>query len=158
MTAQFNEHLRYQGEEYPLSSLPLSDYFLLTGKPSPFSGHWCTALWRGYVGTWEITHDRLYLVGLSGRLADDTEVDMSLLFPEYPQRAFAHWFSGVLRVPQGELLQYVHMGFASVYEQELCFEVERGMVRRTWIERHERPDPTPQANEDAQPSRKESGA
>jgi hypothetical protein len=41
---------------------------------------------------------------------------------------FAEWVSGVLRIPRGELLQYVHMGFESVYERELHLRVEAGVV------------------------------
>ena len=46
---------------------------------------------------------------------------------------FAHWFSGVLRVPRGKLLQYVHMGFATVYEQELHIKIENGVVMETTV-------------------------
>ena len=38
------------------------------------------------------------------------------------------WFTGVIRIPQGKLLHYVHMGFASVYEQELHLKIEAGIV------------------------------
>ena len=50
-------------------------------------------------------------------------------FPGYPERVFAHWFSGELRCPRGELLEYVHAGFASRYAETLVFTVERGVVK-----------------------------
>lgn len=40
----------------------------------------------------------------------------------------ASWVTGELRVPQGELLHYVHGGFASVYERDLLLAVEKGRV------------------------------
>lgn len=40
----------------------------------------------------------------------------------------ADWFSGVIRIPRGEMLHYVHMGFGSVFEQELHIKIERGVV------------------------------
>jgi hypothetical protein len=40
----------------------------------------------------------------------------------------ADWFSGMLRVPIGEMLLYVHMGFGSVYAREIHIRVERGHV------------------------------
>jgi DNA-directed RNA polymerase specialized sigma subunit len=40
----------------------------------------------------------------------------------------ADWFTGVLRVPRGEMLAYVHMDFESIYEQDLLINVERGRV------------------------------
>ena len=76
-----------------------------------------TACWRGYQGTWEIRDDRFYLVSIKGqyRLAS-------------PQPVLADWFTGVLRIPQRELLEYVHMGFGSVYERELHIKIEQGLV------------------------------
>ena len=44
---------------------------------------------------------------------------------------FAYWFTGVLRIPKGELLQYVHMGFGSVFEEELHVKIEKGIVTNT---------------------------
>lgn len=44
---------------------------------------------------------------------------------------FADWFSGVLRIPKGEVLRYAHMGFATIYEQELLVKIEQGVVVAT---------------------------
>lgn len=77
-----------------------------------------TACWRQYIGTWEVRDGRFYLVGLKGRFR---------LAREEP--LLADWFTGMLRVPQGEQLAYVHMGFGSVYETELHIAVERGEVK-----------------------------
>jgi len=79
-----------------------------------------SACWRGYQGTWEIKDGRFYLVGLRGRfkLREGKPV-------------LADWVSGVLRVPKGKMLQYVHMGFCSVYEQELQIKIENGEVIKT---------------------------
>lgn len=41
---------------------------------------------------------------------------------------FAEWFSGKLRIPLGETLQYVHMGYGSLYEKDLFIAVEKGIV------------------------------
>lgn len=81
-----------------------------------------TACWRGYRGTWEIKNGQFYLVGLEGhyRLRGSEPLP-------------ATWFSGVLRVPRGGLLQYVHMGFGSVYEEELHIKIEKGGVTKTRV-------------------------
>ena len=85
------------------------------------------------MGSWEITGDRLYLVGLSGTLDDGTEGDIETLFPGYPDRVFAHWFSGTLRAPRGKLLDYVHAGYASKFEQDLLITIEQGCVSKTEV-------------------------
>ena len=46
---------------------------------------------------------------------------------------FAHWYCGTLRIPQGNRLRYVHGGYLSVYERDLMLEVEKGVIRRTWV-------------------------
>ena len=132
MTAQIAESLQYEGETLQMCSEPLDMYFKLAGVDSPFVGS-CTALWRGYEGSWEITGDRLYLVGLSGTLDDGTEGDIETLFPGYPDRVFAHWFSGTLRAPRGKLLEYVHAGYASKFEQDLLITIEQGCVSKTEV-------------------------
>ena len=76
-----------------------------------------TACWRQYQATWQLEDDRFSLVDLKGvlRLTPGPAV-------------LADWFTGVLRVPQGELLEYVHMGFGSVYEEERHIKIENGLV------------------------------
>jgi len=76
-----------------------------------------TACWRGYQGTWEIKNGQFYLVGLRGRLRLQGKEPL-----------LADWFSGVLRIPSGEILQYVHMGFGSVFEEEVHVKIVSGKV------------------------------
>ena len=45
----------------------------------------------------------------------------------------AAWYSGLLRVPLGEELEYVHGGFHSVYETDLVIEVNAGTVGKQWL-------------------------
>lgn len=66
MTAQIADTIRLAGRKLELYSLPLDDWFEQTGTEPGFeSPH--TALWRGYIATWEITDDRLYLVARTAR-------------------------------------------------------------------------------------------
>lgn len=76
-----------------------------------------TACWRCYQGTWEVRDGQLFLNSIDGRFK---------LVGTEP--LLADWFTGVLRVPRGETLAYVHMGFGSVYAEELHIHVERGRV------------------------------
>ncbi len=127
MTAQFSELLMLEGKQHSLCSYPLASYFALGGESVAFRAS-STALSRGYIGTWEILDQRLYLIRLQGWLEDESPVSLETVFPGYPQRVFAHWFSGTLRLPQGQLLHYVHGGFGSCYEQDLLIDVTRGVI------------------------------
>ncbi len=126
MTAQIHERLILDGEETSMAFCPpLPDEHPRIYEPNADklgedegdSILRSTACWRGYQGTWEIKNGRFYLVDLQGRfqLRDGDPI-------------LADWFSGVLRVPQGEEIEYVHMGFGTVYEQELRIRIENGVV------------------------------
>jgi hypothetical protein len=45
----------------------------------------------------------------------------------------ASWYSGLLRVPVGKDLEYVHSGFHTKYEFDLIIEVTAGAVGRRWM-------------------------
>ncbi len=133
MTAQRPDTLIYEGQGYAIYTEPLEAYFGLGNRRPAFrSPH--TGLWRGYLATWQIEADLLYLVDLEAWLGDIsgegplTPAGMNILFPDAPGPMLADWYSGVLRVQMGELVQYVHMGYQSVYEQELLLTVENGRV------------------------------
>jgi hypothetical protein len=124
MTAQIPEKLLMNGETLTLCSEPLDDYFTSHGEPG-FAVN-CTALWRGYVGTWEIRDARLFLVGIEAEYPDGSSVSLAKLFQGEAERIFARWFTGTLRCPRGGELEYVHMGYGSVYEEDLLLQIEQG--------------------------------
>ena len=132
MTAQIAERLHYQGEDVAMCTNPLSDYFAMGGVNPRFESN-CTALWRGYVGSWEIVDDRLYLVGLSGTIEGGADATLATIFPDFPDRVFAHWYSGTIRIPQGKQLEYVHMGYGSTFERDLFLDIERGVIMATRV-------------------------
>ncbi len=82
---------------------PLDACFAQGGERPSF-GFVSNALWRGYVGRWEIVDDRLYMVGINAAAFRGEPFPLELLFPGFGDRVFAHWYSGTLRVPQGRLL------------------------------------------------------
>jgi hypothetical protein len=72
MTAQIGEKLFYKGKEYTMASeLPVLSPALKNYEIN-FIGN-CTACWRGYFGTWEVTDDKLFLKEISG-VADVTDL------------------------------------------------------------------------------------
>lgn len=129
MTAQIHEGLLYDGDNTSMAFCPplpeghprikrLSDEEEM--DKGVYGIIFSTACWRQYVGTWEIRDGRFYLVALTGRY---------VLVGKEP--LFADWFSGTLRIPKGEVVEYVHMGFGSVFEQEIHVKVKHGIVTKT---------------------------
>ena len=82
------------------------------------------------MATWKIENDYLYLVKVvEGTCsAKAKEIPISLIFPGQQGPIKATWFTGTIRIPQGEQLQYVHMGYGSIYEKELILRLENGKL------------------------------
>lgn len=132
MTAQISESIIYEGENRSLLSCPLSDFFSLSDTPSPFQMN-CTALWRGYLGSWEIIQGRLYLIEIKAGFDDDNQTTLKDIFPGFSDRVFAHWYTGELRIPDGEQIQYEHNGFGSQYESDILIQIKQGAVESVAI-------------------------
>ncbi|MDD4912220.1 MAG: hypothetical protein PHP57_07980 [Sideroxydans sp.] len=148
MTAQIPERFRHEGKLVKLCSEPLAAYFEANGMKPTFP--WMRSnCWRGYIGEWEIADGQLYLVGLDVEVGRRWHVNMSdeergvwealgnmantptleEIFPGKTLPIFADWFSGVLRCGQGDIVNYVHMGYGSNYDNELLISIEKGIVK-----------------------------
>ena len=143
MTRQILEKINYEGRLQSMFGRPLDDYFKLTGIKPDFELT-CSACWRGYIGTWEILDDHLYLTDLS-ELMGDGKKNMQTFFPDDPVRVFAYWYSGQLRVPQGE--RVVDPGFYSSYERDLLIDIKKGVVRKIEVRENELPMIKPKESE-----------
>lgn len=136
-TAQFPEIIRIDGgKQVGITTLPLSPYLELPDNVERFQrylkeGQGCTALWRNYVGSWEIKNKKLYLTKFEIN-ACSTErkraIPLDKLFPGKSQPVLADWYSGYLVIPQGKMTQYVHMGYESRYERYLVVHILKGNV------------------------------
>jgi len=124
MTAQAFEILIINGEIHKMAMEPLESYFKqLKSKPMFEAPN--TALWRGYIGKWELKEDKLYLIEFNGIIEGYVNVDINFIFPGQPS-VFADWFTGEIRIPQGKLIDYVHGGFLSEYENDLFLNFTNG--------------------------------
>ncbi|MCK5814175.1 MAG: hypothetical protein KAH03_07940 [Cocleimonas sp.] len=138
-TAQYPDILIYKGKTISIFTNPLELYFDKNhAKPKIFSKTQCTAIWRGYIATWEIKNNTLYLSSLTdGSCGEDPSIiPLNAIFKEKKTPIKASWFSGVIRVPFGKRIQYVHMGYNSVYEKELYLTIKKGNILK--IELQER--------------------
>lgn len=144
-TAQFGEHLEYEGKDIVMFSEPLRP-FLATLKKSPFASR-CSACWRGYIGEWKIEGNKLFLVRLRagvpiekdytpGRVPEaftvqpgkSDDIPLKIFFKDEANPVFASWYSGIIRVPQGKLLDYEHMGYESTFESDLMLLLSHGIL------------------------------
>lgn len=121
MTIQITEKLIFNGEKVEMRvssspTLPKDRPQIIDGD----DGFAMSACWRGYVGTWEVKTDKLYLVELSGQymLKDNAPI-------------FADWFTGTIVAPQGGIIHHPgHIG-ECLHEADLCITIESGNVLKT---------------------------
>ena len=120
MTTQVKERIIIDGEKYHLLnalSLPEDDT-KIKQKEGPISTR--TSCWRGYVGTWEIKDDKLYLIDFSSGKYD-VLVNLPIL---------ADWISGTAKVATGEVKASSSWDIET-YETETHLTFENGLVVKT---------------------------
>ncbi len=134
-TAQYPDKIKYNGIEYDLNSNPLEPYF--DKHPDKRPGMISTALWRGYVGYFEIIDNELYLTDMKiPRFTDGkgnyNEKWFSIYRRYFPtqEKVRIDWFSGILILPYGKRIKYVHSGYASIYSNYFLLEIKEGDFKK----------------------------
>src|SRR5215207_743338 len=64
-TPQIPDILIYQGKEYPIQQELLGEYFKKHPERKIETDWHCSALWRGYVASFEVVDDELVLKGMT---------------------------------------------------------------------------------------------
>ena len=137
MTIQAGDILSYNGEKTTIATEPLKPY-LKTRSDVSFI-YKSTALVRGYIGTWKIRNTKLYLISLLGFVNNNEKVDLNYLFPNKTE-VFADWFSGNIRIPEGELLEKINLGYASVFEKDRIVNIKEGILISETVKDNTKPD------------------
>jgi hypothetical protein len=138
-TAQYGDRLIIEKDTFWINSNPLEGYFDKKGNRTingeDMQGS-CTALWRGYVATWQIQNDSLFLVRIQTDYCDDNPIDLDVKKEFGANKAFANWVNQTIVQTKGELIQYVHMGYMSIYEQEIYRKFENGKIKNTKVKKY----------------------
>lgn len=133
-TAQAPDRLRIDGEDHALNTNPLDAHLASIGWTVPEGVIVSSANWRGHIAYWEIAGDRLVLTDVTIMVSGDGPQGyvlkslMAELFPSTQGPVVADWYSGALIVPEGEITDYVHMGYESTYERYRLLRVAAGKV------------------------------
>lgn len=147
VSAQLPDRILWKKEWLDLFTNPLEQYWTVTGKRRPpFCLRYnCT---RGYVAKWNIRNNQLYLLSLEGFLfrrniffqKKKVACNLQTVFRKrasYPIRA--EWFSGKLRIPQGNMIAYDHENYNSRFEKEILLTIEKGnLIKSVTINNKER--------------------
>jgi len=138
-TAQYPDKIFFEGKEYNLHSNPLESYFEKNPDRRPKGGLNSTGLWRGYVATFEMRDSQFFVKDIQIQYWDTTDKKsydtkwksvMTEVFPGQ-KNIKVDWLSGLLVLPFGKFVNYVHMGYGSTYEKYLLLEINKGNYIRS---------------------------
>ncbi len=102
MNTTSRDSLYLEGRRYSLFARPLDAYLRHVGAVGPAVDPALPS--PAYHATWRVDAGMLWLVGLEGDDTDGSKLSIEDLFPGGSGKILAHWFSGVLRVPQGHVV------------------------------------------------------
>lgn len=137
-TAQYPDKIVYKGKTYNMHSNPLESYFARNPEKRPRGGNSSTALWRGYIATFEARNGSLYVRDIEIMVRDTARKDgyamkyQSVLEQVFPGQTDIRvdWLTGLLVIPYGKLVHYVHMGYGSTYKHYILLEIDKGNVTK----------------------------
>jgi len=128
MTAQIKERLYIDDIEYGIATEPLQPYINNLNYKLKFLID-TTACWRGYIGEWQLIEDKLFLKAINGIIYNEIDeaevVDINYLFPNQ-DKVFANWYTGIIRVPDGNIIKHVHGGYLTQHERDLFLKFKKG--------------------------------
>ena len=122
MTQQTLDTAYYRGTQHLLEGDPLG---AMPNLP-PFQ-QISTANLRGYIATWTIISNNLFLISLTGSAPQRDFTDISYPFPEARAPVHAVWFSGRLRLLAGRPIDVTEVDLH--YESEVKLTVLDGVVQ-----------------------------
>jgi len=139
MAAQLPDILILDGTKVDLYSNPLESFWDLYPKKRPVfqSTESCK---RGYIATWELHDHLLILRNIEGDIKKSNFIfwkkiipySWKVLFPNVQSNGVvASWFTGKIRVPQGNKLFYVHHAYDSRFEREIIITIDKGEAIKT---------------------------
>lgn len=129
------DYLIIDNDTLAIHSNPLEPYFLKNPIKDGIITSSSTALWRGYIAYFKfndgkLTVDNIYTLSIV--LNEQTGTHHEKLTSIYNdifgdlKNFECDFFTGVLICPFGEILEYVHMGYSSIYENYKLIEVNNG--------------------------------
>jgi hypothetical protein len=123
MTDQEPDIIKDNGETVTLLGYPLEYYFEKHTRP-PFQFR-KTSVHRGYVATWGIKGDKLYLVSLEGILEGEKRASVADLFPGRAPPILADFIDGDIAIGRGKATR---QGWNFIYEHEETLKIKAGKV------------------------------
>lgn len=134
-TAQVPDYLIVDKDTLKIQSNPLADYFIDHPIPQELITTFSSANWRGYIAYFKFLNGKLVVENIYKEQYTENkkgQSDYSLIsiykeiFGE-SKNFECNFYSGLLICPSGKMLEYVHMGYSSIYENYDLMEIKNGV-------------------------------
>ncbi len=139
-TGQRPDKILYDGKLYDMQTNPMEPYFAKNPgkKPTQKSNTriFSSGLRRGYIATFELVDGGLYLRDIEIMAANPDKphdyIMESVIGEVVPagQKMKIDWFDGLLVLPHGKLVDYVHGGYLSTDENYILIEIAAGDLKQ----------------------------
>ncbi|MCD8166808.1 MAG: hypothetical protein LUE93_12275 [Bacteroides sp.] len=131
-TIQVTETILIDGTEKKLLTVPLDQDPVLKSAIAALteSREISTGCYRGYRGKWQMQNDQLYLVELTTIEGEVLPIPEVFLPYKEGDRYLASWFTGELRVGEGEVIYYSpqNIGFSYYFAKETFYKLAGGKI------------------------------
>lgn len=137
-TGQIPDYLITENDTLSLHCNPMESYFEKNPLPENLLAQRSTALWRGYIAYFKIVNNRLVLENIykeeyyrdeKGNHKEKLISIYGKIFKE-DKNFECNFYSGVLICPFGKRIEYVHMGYSSIYENYKLYEIKDGIFQK----------------------------
>jgi hypothetical protein len=138
-TAQAPDYLIIDKDTLKIHSNPLEQYFIKNPLPQNLITTMSSGNWRGYIAYFKFVDNKLVVENIykeNYQRTEKGERDYSLIsiykavFGEV-QNFPCDFYTGLLICPYGEIVEYVHMGYSSQYENYKLFEIKSGLKSKS---------------------------
>ena len=145
-TAQASDILIFENETKELFTNPLDQLFLQKEEVrnrfskifSNYKALISSACWRGYIAKFVIKNDCLYIIDIfitipispkdKSKLFDTEEISIFSELFEADIPVVCDFFTEVLTIPQGDMINYIHGGYLSEFEEYILIKVNNGKI------------------------------
>ena len=125
MCVQEKDIIIFKANKFSLYDFPLESYWTKK-RPKPRTRLTRSTCWRGYLATWEISDNSLYLIDIIF-YSPAGDVGIDYLFSQSNGKIEADWYNGELQIPFGNELFYQHMD-DPVYDSDWFISIKNGKI------------------------------
>jgi hypothetical protein len=125
MCIQVKDIIFLNGTKYDLYTTPLDSYWTRR-HPKPPIRLTKSTCWQGYVASWEISDNNLYLIDII-YYSPKGDLGLDYLFPHNTAKIKADWLTDELLIPIGDRLPTCDM-WEPVYDSDWFIKIKKSKV------------------------------